>query len=417
VKKGKKIPKTTLFYVITSGIMAIFLWFFIMTIIDPDVSVSFSAVPVTIKGESELLSDKGYSILSSTDLTVSVRLRGNRNAVLKLSKSDIEVSVDVSQIEDDGESKLICMVTTPYGETLTVTNQTDLKVSFTVDQIVNEEIEVRKNITGELSSGFKLDSAEPQQSTITVHGPRTEVSKISYARVTADLSSLTNSADIISNVELIDNTGEVMTLSYSQVLDTTVTISVKLLAIRELALDLTVVTGGGLTEDDVKIEITPAKITLVGDITAMENIEYLNLGIIDLTADMGDGFTTEMSFILPSGISCLSDSTSATVSVSVNNITTRTISVPATNITISGESALYDVAIIESSINVTVRGNSRLISTLTADDISLSLRLIDYELSEGQIDVTLTAQLIPSINATISGDKPGATLAVVPKSE
>lgn len=417
MKKDKKLQKNTLFYVILSGIMAIVLWFFIMTIIDPEVSVSFSNVKVTIKGESELLSQKGYSILSSTDLEVDVRFKGSRNTVLKLKKSDIVVIADVSAIEGDGESKISCTVTTPYGDLLAVTNQANLNVYFTVDQMISKEMEVRVDLTGELSGGFRLASSpELSQDTVTVRGPRTEISKISHARVTANLSSLTNSIDIQSDVKFIDNSGQEMSLSYSQLLDSTVTISIKLLAVRDLDLRVgAVVPGGGLTQDDVEIEIAPAKVAVAGDINAMKELEYLNLGIIDLTPSMGDGFTTEMSFILPSGFTCLSDTTSATVSVRVKDITTRAITIPAANVTIVGEDSKYNVAIVEPNINVTVRGNSRLISTLSPSDISLTLRLADYELSPGQLPVTLSAQLLAGVNATVTSDKIPATLVVTRK--
>ena len=100
-----------------------------MTVINPDISMDISDVKVTIKGETEMLYNREYSILSSTDISVNVKLKGKRNAILGLKKSDVEVIADVSQISGDGENVIQCEVSTPYSEDITVTNRSDLKIT------------------------------------------------------------------------------------------------------------------------------------------------------------------------------------------------------------------------------------------------------------------------------------------------
>ena len=61
---------------------AILFWFIVMSVINPDIEISFSNVKVTINGVTELYDRMNYSILSDTDMTMDVRLRGKRNVVL-----------------------------------------------------------------------------------------------------------------------------------------------------------------------------------------------------------------------------------------------------------------------------------------------------------------------------------------------
>lgn len=394
------LKKHDILYIFFTGILAIVLWFFVMTVINPDISMDISDVKVTIKGETELLSNREYSILSSTDISVNVKLKGKRNAILGLKKSDVEVIADVSQISGDGENVIQCEVSTPYSEDITVTNRSDLKITVAVDKIIDKEVEVRLEYTGSLAQNLKLGTGTLDADRITVRGPQSEVSKIWYAKAVADLTGLDDTVTKTLPLELVDNSGEPLTLTYSQAQSETINAQIRILQIVEVPLRVTVVSGGRLTENEVDVRITPSKVTLIGDRELLAETEFLNLGRIDLDG-IGDSKTTELQFILPSGVSCQTDRTSAVVEVSVKNIEVREYPLPSAFIAISGGDGRHSVTISDASLTLKLRGNSTLLDSVTPQDISAVIKLDELGLTEGITQLPVSVTIKTGINATV----------------
>jgi len=396
----QRFEKRDLLYFLITGVLAVIIWFVVLALINPEIRMDFDDVKVTIKGETELLNNREYSILSSTDITVNVELKGKRNAMLSLEKEDVEVVADVSSISGDGENVIQCEVNTPYSEDIVVTNKNQLKITVVVDKIIDKEVDVRLEYSGSLANGLKLGEGRLETETIMVRGPQSEVSKIWYARATAPLTSLSDTASMELPITIIDNSGEPMTLTYSQVQTQQVAANIKVLQVVEVPLRVTLVSGGGLTEKEVDVKITPQKVTLVGEKNLLSEIEFLNLGRIDLDG-IGDSRTTEMQFLLSSGITCQTDRTSAVVSVTVKDIVVREFALSTSQISVTGADSEYDLSFASQYVTIMIRGNSTLLGRLSAQDISATLRLADIDLVEGEQQLPLSVTLKSKVNATV----------------
>ncbi|MBR6741077.1 MAG: hypothetical protein IKM04_08440 [Clostridia bacterium] len=396
----QRFEKRDLLYFLITGVLAVIIWFVVLALINPEIRMDFDDVKVTIKGETELLNNREYSILSSTDITVNVELKGKRNAMLSLEKEDVEVVADVSSISGDGENVIQCEVNTPYSEDIVVTNKNQLKITVVVDKIIDKEVDVRLEYSGSLANGLKLGEGRLETETIMVRGPQSEVSKIWYARATAPLTALDDTASMELPITIIDNSGEPMTLTYSQVQTQQVAANIKVLQVVEVPLRVTLVSGGGLTEKEVDVKITPQKVTLVGEKNLLSEIEFLNLGRIDLDG-IGDSRTTEMQFLLSSGITCQTDRTSAVVSVTVKDIVVREFALSTSQISVTGADSEYDLSFASQYVTIMIRGNSTLLGRLSAQDISATLRLADIDLVEGEQQLPLSVTLKSKVNATV----------------
>ncbi len=396
----QRFEKRDLLYFLITGVLAVIIWFVVLALINPEIRMDFDDVKVTIKGETELLNNREYSILSSTDITVNIELKGKRNAMLSLEKEDVEVVADVSSISGDGENVIQCEVNTPYSEDIVVTNKNQLKITVVVDKIIDKEVDVRLEYSGSLANGLKLGEGRLETETIMVRGPQSEVSKIWYARATAPLTSLSDTASMELPITIIDNSGEPMTLTYSQVQTQQVAANIKVLQVVEVPLRVTLVSGGGLTEKEVDVKITPQKVTLVGEKNLLSEIEFLNLGRIDLDG-IGDSRTTEMQFLLSSGITCQTDRTSAVVSVTVKDIVVREFALSTSQISVTGADSEYDLSFASQYVTIMIRGNSTLLGRLSAQDISATLRLADIDLVEGEQQLPLSVTLKSKVNATV----------------
>ena len=391
---------------------AILFWFVVMSIINPDIEISFSDVKVTINGITELYDRMEYSILSDTDMTMDVKLRGKRNVVLGLKKSDIELICDVSQISGDGENRIMCSVNTPDGD-ITVVNRTELIATVLVDKIIEKELNIFAETEGTLEENLRTGTIELSQQTVTVRGPTVELSGISHAVVTLPLDGVTESATVEAPIQLVNDAGETVELTYSQLLTKTVDAYLPIQLIKELPLRITLNSGGGLTDQEVEAVITPSRITVIGERSAVEEIEYLSLGMIDLEG-IGDGITTEKDLVLPSGVSCLSDRVSATVMVTVKDIVVKPYVL--TDIQMIGTNDEYDVELVDETISVRVRGNATLLETITESDFTAAIYLQELEIdSEGMMFAPVTITFKPAVNVALVEDEYSVTVNVTRK--
>ena len=85
-------------------------------------SKTFETVSITLKGETEL-SNAGFKIDSSSNLTVQVTIEGSADLLETISEGDIIATVDVSNIAETGEVDMMVTYTLPSG--LVITKPTD----------------------------------------------------------------------------------------------------------------------------------------------------------------------------------------------------------------------------------------------------------------------------------------------------
>ena len=379
---------------------AIILWFVVMSIINPDLEVSFSDVKVTFNGKTDLYNNKGYTILSDMDMTMDVTLRGKRNDVLELNRDDIELICDVSQITGDGENRIMCTVNTPKGDSVTVVNRTELIALVRVDEIVEREVSIRVETSGALVENLRAGTISLSTDTAVVRGPAMEVAEISHAVVTVPLYGIENSMTQTLDLVLVDASDAVYQSKYVQLLTKTVDVDVPVQMIKELPLQITFNSGGGITEDEVDTFIAPSKITVIGERSAVEEIEYLSLGMIDLDG-IGDGVTTERDFMLPSGVSCMSDRSSATVTVTVKDIIVKSFDL--TNVQFIGNHDSYDVTPIDTSVTVRLRGNATLLNTITRNDFTVVVMVNSLNVTgEGVLLAPVQVLFKPAVNAVLT---------------
>ena len=410
-----RLKKYRIFSKLLALAAAVILWFVVMSIINPDLEVSFSDVKVTFNGKTELYNSKGYTILSDTNMEMDVILRGKRNDVLELSKADIELICDVSQISGDGENRIMCSVNTPKGDSVTVVNRTELIATVRVDEIVERKIDIHVETSGVLAENLRVGTISLSNNTAVVRGPATEVAEIARAVVTVPLYGIENSMTQTLDVTLLNTAEEEVKSQYIQLMTKTVDADVPVQMIKELPLQLTLNSGGGLTENEVELLITPSKVTIIGERSAVEEIQYLSLGMIDLD-NIGDGLTTERDFILPSGVSCMSDRSSATITVTVKDIIVKTFELTNINFVPGLSNDTYDFKPVDTHVMVRLRGNATLLNTITANDFTAIVMVSELNpTEEGILLAPVQVLFKPAVNAQLTEKEYTMVLSVAKK--
>ena len=288
--------------VLLSIVIAIGLWGYVITVERPEADNTFYNVPVVLSGEN-VLQDRGMMITSDTELTVTVKLSGNRRELNKLRSSDMAAVLDLSQINEAGQRRLRCTVSSP-SDNIDVVSVEPEAVVLTVTQWATKEIPVELTYAGRVPDGYYVDkqSASLEYEAVNVTGPKEIISRIEKAKITLDLEGRIETVSESLRYALCDAEGnpieDVSTVTTDR---GQIRVDVSIQQLKEVELTYTVTDGGGLTAADVTIQADYNKVTVAGSAAMLLDLQTLNLGTVDL-GELTESTELVMPIELPDGV-------------------------------------------------------------------------------------------------------------------
>ena len=131
---------------------AILIWLYDVTVVNPNDTSTISGIPVSFINE-DVIRAQDLMVTSGLEGTVSLRISGRRSELKKLSKNNLEVTVDLSQINEAGSHDLPYTVRFPANVSsgdLSIDNRSPVAVPVTVEHYISRQIKVRtKPSTGQ----------------------------------------------------------------------------------------------------------------------------------------------------------------------------------------------------------------------------------------------------------------------------
>ena len=352
-------------------------------------------VSVTLMNQDDL-NEKGLMLMPLQDSTIDLQLFGNRTELWKLSRDNVNITVDLSTIAEAGTYDLRYTVGFPDTvDNVSVRGGSPSRLPVEVVEYAENDVPVVVAYTGELAEGLLLDreNAQLDYESVTVSGPKDVVEKISAASISVDRTGLTETLDFSSRYTLVDENGDPVD---SQLI-TTNTAEIHLYLpvehIREIPLHVSLIPGGGANKENTIIDIEPKNITLSGSEAALNKIDEIMLGTIDL-ATIEENGTVSYPIQIPDGLRNQSGVTQAEVSIKFRGISKKTFTVNTFRATNLPEG--LEPTVITKQVEITLRGPSAEISALTADDIIVTA---DYK---GQDAGTVTVPLTISVKGNTS---------------
>ena len=367
-------------YIAISIFCAILIWMYIDVTEKPDAPVTIRNIPVTFYGE-DLLEEDGLMIADAEGRTVNLTLTGNRSTLSNLNRDNIIVRVDASsQISKPGEVSLDYTVTLPSGtSSVKIKSRSVETIDVTVIKMGRKTIGLRGVFTGSVADGYMYDTSRFSFSVeqITIHGEQSLVESVDHAQVTLSEKNLTDTWQGSLPVSLVDGEGNLIDSEDLVLSDTVVDVTFPVYAVKTVPLSVEILPGGGATEDDITCQISPKKITVSGTKNALEELDEITLGEIDL-AQIITSETENIAIDLPEGITNVSGTTSAQVSVSVNSdLVTKKLNV--TNLTLKNVPEGREATLLTESLEVRIRGDKDSMSLLMERDVSVEVDLSKLE--------------------------------------
>ena len=373
--------KSKIWTALLSVVVAFGLWLYVITVVSPESQETYYDIPVTY--QNDILEERGLMIVSEKPM-VTLRLEGNRTDLNSLNQSNISILVNLAGIQGPGTHMLDYDIKYPGSireNAVTRLSQTPSQVVLKVENKIEKNVDVLLEYVGKVPDGFVPDKqgAFIDNPVITISGPESVVSRVHHAKIHVDLEGKTES--VVGNYfyTLCDaDNNKVEDVMIEKSVDS-VNLEVKIQQVKEIALLLDVVPGGGATEDTCKIEMSTDSIWVSGSESKLSGLDSLVLGTVKLAELKNNTNELKFNIELPEGVTNTSGTSTVTVTVTFPDLGKKTLQIPNTAFQYSGVPAGYEVQWITELLEVEFRGPRDLIRAIAVEDVSVSVNFFGEE--------------------------------------
>lgn len=359
-------------------IVACGLWIVVNNITDPMKTKQFVNVPVEIIND-ELITNEGkvYEVLDGTNY-VNVTISGKNSVLTNITRDDIKAVADMSELT---------FMNTASIEVSSTRNNSDLEfktnienVKFSIEDIKRVQMIINVATTGEPAEGYVVGSVTSSQNIVRLSGPESLISQIDHVEATASIDGYSSDINTSVELKLYDTKGNEVKNSSVKMNISTVTISVTILATKEVPLVFTAadepasgyVAGGDIVSD-------PSTVIIAGRKSVLDSVSRISvsdpaLSLADRTEDVSE--VINIKKYLPSGTQFADSSFdgNVTVTVGIEPLVTKDLRVPKRNFAAGNKPEGFDVTFGElvsdnSSYAIRISGTQANVDAVSAEEV------------------------------------------------
>ena len=380
----KSIRDSKWVYIILSVIIAVSFWMFVRS--GEDMETTVYNIPVTLNGE-RVLENQGLMITGVDSETVDLSWRGSWRALSQLDRGSVSVSLDVSRITEPGVFSLTYSITLPNTVSpsdLSLVHSSPERIEVTVARIYSETFDIEAVFQGSVADGYQAGSLTVSPETVQISGPEESVSKVASVQVVLEQYDVSESYNGELPLQLLDAQGGVIEDESLRLSAESAVVSMPVLVVKEVELTVELLPGGGATGEDAVCEVEPSTITVAGPEEAMQALDSISLGSIDLSQVVGT-YIRDFQIYLDTGLENVSGVTTAQVTVTVDGLTTRAFEVD--NIRMINEPSGYTPTLNTQVCTVVLRGPEEALDLIHESQIRIVADLADLSRATGTYSV------------------------------
>ena len=396
---GNKILKTltkNLGFKILAVVFAFILWLVVYNTDDPTITVSYTT-NVTVENASAVTDmNKCYEVLNGTN-TVSFAVTAKRSVLNKLEDTDFTAVADMNRMivnEDGDKANVPIEITSKRSNSSLKYNGKNKYLEVSLEDLMKRRFIITADTSGKVADGYALGEVTvTNPNVLNVSGPASIVNKIDSVVATIDVDGM--SMNLSDNVipALYDADGQEIDTTKLKLSNTTVTISAKILSVKEIPLVFS--TSGVPYGDNRVVEISskPETIKVKGSSTTLNPLSSLNIpgDVLNVSGASEDITTTiDISEYLPDGVELVnaSDAT-VTVTVRIEAYELKKFNLSTSQINVNGLESNYDLSFDQSTVAVTVSGLKNDLNKLKTSQLSASIDVTDLGVGTHQVNLDL----------------------------
>ncbi|MCQ1531511.1 CdaR family protein [Lutispora saccharofermentans] len=339
---------------ILSVLLATMLWLYVITEQNPVVYKDIS-LPVKLMN-IESLAANNITIIENNGYKVSLKLKGNKNTLDRISNSTISASADLRDQKVKGEFQIPIQISgVPAG--VDITSMSAVSIRVKLDNVIAVTMPVEIKVTGNPLQGMAAMTPVVSPSEVTIKGAESLVNLVKTALVDIDISS--SSAEIKKNiaVKILDADGKAVEDVEVNPRSVDIDIPIEYTKIVLLDPDIAVKPAPGYIVTG--ISISPKEIHIAGKKELLDSLESVKTQRIDLT-DVKAFIDKEVSLVLPPGVELANRSEVVRLNVNIEKIVETPIEV--NNIAVRNLPDDLAAEFPETSIQAFVRGPESIVN-------------------------------------------------------
>lgn len=406
---NSKLLKNNLSLKIISVIVAIILWLYAVSELNPETTKAINDIPVEIIN-MDALNERNLTLAEDPEDSITVRIRGLANDVRKVNISNLKAVLDLNEIDWTGTQSVALDIEGLLPREVKLDRIPEIPV--TINKITRKLVPVVVEWTGEGEDGYRIHEPVVEPRNITIYGAESLVDSVVQGVVQLNLDKDVGTIEQSILIKLMDAAGNIVESNYLDMRQSSALVTLPIYPIKAMAVRANV-TGepaeGFVVEN---ISVNPALIEVNGYTSIIERLSSLSTEMVDIRGAVDDVQTT-VDVILENGIYLepgQSSEVRVTVSISETTINTR---LTVEEIEIQNIPDGYGATVDDVSTAIQLRGPYTVINDITAQDLAPAVDLSQLpagELESGQYQLPLIirvpeqAEVINISNETVTVD-------------
>lgn len=395
IRRAWKVITNNIGLKLLAAFFAVILWLVVVNIDDPKISQRFSATVMIENGE--YLTDQGkyFEVLDDTN-TIVFTVTAKRSYIEKLSNADFKAVANMENAAIDNESgrgKVPIEVTALRYSSLVTISKASQNLEIALDNLAQEQFIIGVETTGTLPDGSALGELSVSPNLLKVSGPESVVSRIDHVTASIDVTNMTS--DVVASVipVLYDSDGNVVDKNELTLNMSTVTVTVRILDIKDVALIFNVTGTPASGYAYMDMEYDPRTIAIKGTAAALNNVTAIKIpeSALDISGARSDiTQVIDVTEYLPNGVT-VADPSQAKVKVTVHiaQLSTKVVNIFPSSIRVLNLPEGYKLNFDSSVIRVNVSGIAENIAALNTDRIVASIDAGQLTLGTHEIELAL----------------------------
>ncbi|MEM8858366.1 MAG: CdaR family protein [Chloroflexota bacterium] len=369
-----------------SFVLAIIVWSAANQASDPIITRTLD-LPIEKEG---LLSDDGEVDLAGE--SVRITIQGPTSETNPLVARDFKAFIDQATLpfgESDVEVEVQQVVENLNIEILAREPQT---ITVEAIQVVSVEIPVSVSVIGDVARGYERGEPVVDPETILVTGPENEVNRLDEARINLFLESPREDYVVVRRPTWINADDQSVPLGNLETSASEVTVAIEVNQTEGVKVVPVVASWTGTPPSGYRllaIDVEPQTALVSGSPILLDQTQSIETEIIDISGAT-ESFEQRVPLNLPLGV-ILDEVQPVVVSVDIEPIVTSDVVRKEVEIRALGEGLTATVQTEE--VTVFLFGPLPVLNSITADDVSVTLDLLDFSPGTHNIEplVTVTA--------------------------
>ncbi|HHY81103.1 MAG TPA: hypothetical protein GX505_00255 [Clostridiales bacterium] len=367
---------------IISLIVAIILWLYAVSELNPEVTKNITDVKVEIIN-MDVLNDKQLTLVEDPVDNITIRIRGLVNDIRKVNTANLKAVLDLSEIDWTGTRQVELKIEGLVPREVKLDKIPEIPI--TINKIATKVVPVVVEVTGNGGEGYFVHEATAEPQNITIYGAESLVDIVVKGVVQVKLDKDESTIKQSLPIKLVDAAGRVVESEYLNLRQEFAMVSIPIYPIKSVAVKANIIgqPANGFVVDGISID--PPRLTINGYASILGNLSSLSTEAIDIQNAVENVYAS-VGIMLEEGV-FLEPGQPSKVNVVVNIRETtieKNIQISNNHIAVKNVPEGFQATMENISISLQLKGPYTAVNAITAQSLAPAVDLAQLDPAPGE---------------------------------